>query len=69
MAPSITGTFPVTWNSGTIRMNTGAPVRPDASSGRRRLSMALLQPKPMRAWTTARWVDTGPLGCPVVPEV
>jgi hypothetical protein len=27
------------------------------------------QPKPSSAWTTARWVDTAPLGRPVVPEV
>ncbi len=67
--PSITGTLPVTWNSGTMRMKTGAPVRPVASSGRRSESMDDLQPKPMRAWTTARCVDTAPLGRPVVPDV
>ena len=32
---SITGTQPVTWNSGTIRMNTGGPADVGASSGRR----------------------------------
>ena len=32
-------------------------------------STAARQPKPISAWTTARWVDTAPFGRPVVPDV
>ena len=31
--------------------------------------MAALAQKAMSDWVTARWVDTAPLGKPVVPEV
>src|SRR5690606_17077549 len=65
--PSMTGTAPVTWNSGTMRMNTGGA--DGAASPRRRRSTAARQLKPSRAWVTARWVDTAPFGRPVVPEV
>ena len=67
--PKKTGTLPVTWNNGTMRMKQGAPVLPAASSGRRSPSIAVLAPKPSRACMTARCVDTAPLGWPVVPEV
>ena len=51
-----------------MRMKVGCPAG-SASSGRRSLSSAALQPNAMRAWTTARWVDTAPFGWPVVPDV
>ena len=65
---SMTATQPVTWNSGTIRMNAvgngcgsdGSVVRPLA---------AARQAKENKPCSTARWVDTAPLGWPVVPEV
>src|SRR3954454_19642881 len=65
---SITGTQPVTWKSGTMRMNDGAPAGAGAS-GRRARSMAPRHPKPNRACTMDRWVETAPLGRPVVPDV
>src|SRR5579884_920377 len=68
---SITATEPVTWNRGTIRMKVaGLAGAPDEGSPRRRAwSTAARQPKPYRAWITARCVDTAPFGLPVVPEV
>ena len=68
---SITGTHPVTWNSGTMRMKHGAtnPPVPNASSPLRAVRTVELHQKPMRPLITARWVDTAPLGNPVVPEV
>src|SRR4051794_6673414 len=64
----ITGMQPVTWKRGTTRMNAGAPDGAGAS-GRRRRSTAARHPKPRRACTTARWVETAPFGRPVVPDV
>src|ERR671917_986581 len=67
--PSMTGIDPVTWNSGTIRMNEGAGRVPAASGPRRNRSTAARQLYPRRAWVTARCVDTAPFGRPVVPDV
>ena len=67
---SITGTHPVTWNSGTMRMKDGANPPPlSGSLPFRAVWMVVPAQKAIRAWVTARWVDTAPLGKPVVPEV
>ena len=67
---SITGTQPVTWNSGTMRMKHGGlPPPPSGLSPLRAVSMVAPAQKAIIAWVTARWVDTAPLGNPVVPEV
>ncbi len=67
---SITGTHPVTWNSGTIRMKHGAnPPPPSGSRPLRAVWTVALAQKAMSDWVTARCVDTAPLGKPVVPEV
>ena len=63
----ITGTQPVTWNSGTTRMKHGG--RSSGDGGVRSRSMAPRQANPKSACTMARWVDTAPLGRPVVPDV
>ena len=74
--PSITGTHPVTWNSGTVRMKqafggTAAsdPLSGGVSGAHRSDSTTLRQAKANRPDNTARWVDTAPFGVPVVPEV
>ena len=68
---SITGTHPVTWNSGTIRMKHGEnPLSPPSMSSPLRAPwIVVLHQNPMSPLTTARWVETAPLGNPVVPEV
>ena len=68
---SITGTQPVTWKSGTIRMKHGAkaPPVPRASSPLRAVWMVVLHQNPIRPLITARCVETAPFGNPVVPEV
>src|SRR5580658_2769642 len=74
---SITGMHPVTWKSGTARMKTGGNAGVAANdgsllgsaSGERATSTAARQPKAMSDCTMARWVDTAPLGKPVVPDV
>src|SRR4051812_46869816 len=71
---SITGTHPVTWNNGTMRMNAGGSVGaagggPSVFDAARVRSMAVRQPNAVSAWHTERWVDTAPLGRPVVPDV
>ncbi len=67
---SITGTHPVTWNSGTIRMKHGANAPPCPKvPPLRAVRMVVLHQKPMRPLSTARCVDTAPFGNPVVPEV
>ena len=65
--PSMTGTQPVTWNSGTIRMNAGGCVV--GSPGWRSRSTAPRQANAISACTTAPWVLTAPFGRPVVPDV
>ena len=70
----MTGTRPVTWKSGTQSMNAvcGAP---PSSTVRRILRFAQVADRHARAANassalrTARWVETAPLGRPVVPEV
>ena len=67
---SITGTQPVTWNSGTMRMKLGD--RPPPARGFfpwRAVWMVAPAQKAISAWVTARWVDTAPFGNPVVPDV
>ena len=68
---SITGTQPVTWNSGTIKMKHGGCSSPPItfSPPLRAPPMVLFAQNPISAWMTARWVDTAPLGNPVVPDV
>ena len=68
---SITGTHPVTWNSGTRRMKHGANplLAPNRSSPLRAVWMVVLHQNAISPLTTARWVDTAPLGNPVVPDV
>ena len=68
---SITGTHPVTWKSGTMRMKHGAkPLLPlNRSSPLRAVWMVVLHQNAISPFTTPRWVDTAPLGNPVVPEV
>ena len=71
--PSITGTRPVTWNSGTHSMNAVCGAPPSSteagSSGSRRLPTAARAAKASNALSTARCVETAPFGRPVVPEV
>src|SRR3954451_17612024 len=65
-----TGTEPVTWNSGTIKMNVVRPlggVTPAASA--RTASTVARLPKAITEETTAPFVDTAPFGRPVVPDV
>ena len=67
---SITGTQPVTWNNGTMRMNDGG----NGSAGFSGSSLAsfntwLRAANAMSELSTARCVDTAPFGRPVVPEV
>ena len=69
---SMTGTQPVTWKSGTTRMKAGfvaAAAFVSPSRSWRAASMAARAQKAIRDWVTARWVDTAPLGNPVVPDV
>src|ERR1019366_9968073 len=68
---SITGTHPVTWNRGTMRMKHGAnaPPVPMRSSPLRTPWTVVLHQKPISALTMARWVETAPFGNPVVPDV
>ena len=67
---SITATDPVTWNSGTMRMNTGGWASATlASSGCRTRATVVRQAKAMSACRMARCVDTAPFGLPVVPDV
>ena len=67
---SITGTHPVTWNNGTMRMKQGAnPPPPSRSSPLRAVWIVVLHQNAISPLTTARWVETAPLGNPVVPEV
>src|SRR5579872_3232085 len=70
-ADSMTGTQPVTWNRGTVRISVGGypGVLGAGSPSWRTASIIWRQPKAIRACTTARWVDTAPFGSPVVPEV
>ena len=66
--PSITATQPVTWNSGTARI--APPGGASGSSGG--VTRAATMPrarKPMTVLTSARCVETAPLGRPVDPEV
>ena len=66
---SITGMQPVTWKSGTMRMKHGG--LPGLSM--RGVAAHRVDGRPaakaMSAWLIARWVETAPLGKPVVPEV
>src|SRR3954463_8707519 len=65
-----TGTDPVTWNNGTIKMNVVRPlggVAPDASA--RTASTVARLPNAITDETTAPLVDTAPFGRPVVPDV
>ncbi len=66
---SITGMQPVTWKSGTIRMKHGGYGDTAAGVARRRSSMVTREEKAMTVWLSAQWVETAPLGKPVVPEV
>ena len=69
---SMTGTQPVTWNSGTMRMNEVGCSLWDMSLSSGSLASAstpLRAENAMSEFTTARWVDTAPFGRPVVPEV
>ena len=67
---SITGTQPVTWKRGTIKMNDGGNGSAGASgSSDANFNTALRAENAMSALSTARCVDTAPFGRPVVPEV
>ena len=67
---SITGTQPVTWKRGTIRMNDGGNGSAGASgSSDANFNTALRAENAMSALRTARCVDTAPFGRPVVPDV
>src|SRR5665213_4142409 len=61
---SITGTQPVTWNSGTMRMKHGGlpPPASGLSPPLRADRMVAPAQKAIIDWVTARWVDTAPLG-------
>ena len=69
---SNTGTHPVTWNSGTIRMNVvgsgGSGGSAAGGSPAQRCPWARL-PKAITDETIAPLVETAPFGRPVVPEV
>ena len=75
--PSMTGTRPVTWNSGTHNMNTDGPAGAPGSevlaalppSGSVSPPTAARAANASNALSTARWVETAPFGCPVVPDV
>ena len=73
--PSITGTQPVTWNNGTVRMKqggTGAGVVAGSGgvSGAQRIaSTVVMHANANSPESTPRFVETAPLGTPVVPEV
>ena len=67
----ITGTQPVTWKSGTMRMNDGGRSGPSTSFifTPAAASTALRAENDMIEEITARCVDTAPFGRPVVPLV
>ena len=68
---SITGTHPVTWKSGTMRMKQGG-LAAGASGSRGPLTIpcsAPLHAKAISDWQIDRCVETAPFGNPVVPEV
>ncbi len=58
---SMTATQPVTWNSGTTRMNEVGQGAGSVGGNMTTLAVAR-QPKAMMALTTARCVETAPLG-------
>jgi len=66
----ITAMQPVTWKSGTMRMKLGGAPDPDSFFEPRRAALMVdAEKKAMIVWQIAPWVDTAPLGTPVVPEV
>lgn len=65
----ITGTQPVTWKSGTMRMNDGGNGSGSSFVVARMPSTVWRSENAMSALITARCVDTAPFGNPVVPEV
>ena len=65
---SMTGTSPVTWNNGTVRMKLVGKACGSFGGYISRLTAAR-QAKASSADSTARWVETAPFGRPVVPEV
>src|SRR5207344_309768 len=74
MQLSNTGTQPVTWNKGTIRMNESGPASADSApdgeaAAVRTASTVARLPKAITDETIAPLVDTAPFGRPVVPEV
>ena len=74
MQLSSTGTQPVTWNSGTIRMNASGPGSGAGEPGgnaasARTASTAARLPNAITDETIAPLVETAPFGRPVVPEV
>ena len=68
---SITGTQPVTWKSGTIKMNEGGRSGPSTSFifTPAPASTALRAENAMIDEMIARCVETAPFGLPVVPLV